>query len=420
MSRYLVDLRIALFQLNPQIGQLEQNIERSWKLITNFKQKLETHKNVKFPQIVVFPELALTGYSFHSQNEIKPYISLTEKSPTFQFAQRVSKLFNCYTVIGYPEEGPDLKWYNSALVTDPMGKLTFNYRKSFLYDTEYEWDCQENPKGFQKFPLTFQKNAVKVNDKDQSPQDITLNSSIGICMDLNPYKFQAPFNEFEFASFNLNNNIDLMICPMAWLHSKSVTNHDHDEDIINEKLNSLKHDLKSQSLPSYGSQNDFQFDLNNSNVSMRIPKDDDSIDTDYTEMDKPDMSNVNYWMLRFLPFLNLSVRKSWYKQLYNDRHDEDIFDDQNKTYIGMSRDKCWEFEGKNSLLLLNNRCGIEDDKTVFAGSSGIFKLNGKTTRSDNDYETNIDSMNESVELLGNLGKGLEGVIMRDVQFEVEK
>lgn len=417
MNRYLVDLRIALFQLNPQIGQLEQNIERSWNLVNKFKQRLETQKPVKYPQLVVFPEFALTGYSFHSENDIKPYISITERSPTFQFAQDVSKLFNCYTVIGYPEESTDSKWYNSAMVTDPKGQLAFNYRKSFLYDTEYEWNCQENPQGFQKFPLTFAQCARKLDEDDKSLHDITLSSSIGICMDLNPYKFEAPFNDFEFASFNLNKHVDLMICPMAWLHSKSVTNHDHDEDVIGEKMNSLQKDLKSQTLPPYGSQNEFQFDLDNNNTTKRIPKDDDTINTDYTEMDKPDMSNVNYWLLRFLPFLNLSARKSWYKQIYDGPHDKDT---ENKTYIGMSKEKYWEFEGDNSVLLLNNRCGIEDDKTVFAGSSGIFKLNGHTTRSDHDYETNIDSMNESVDLLGNLGKGLEGVIMRDVQFEVEK
>lgn len=413
MSRYIVDLRIALFQLNPQIGQLEQNIERSWNLINKFKQRLETQETVKYPQLVVFPEFALTGYSFHSQNEIKPYISITERSPTFQFAQDVSKLFNCYTVIGYPEESMDAKWYNSAMVTDPLGKLAFNYRKSFLYDTEYEWNCQENPHGFQKFPLTFAKCATKLDEDDKSLHDITLTSSIGICMDLNPYKFEAPFNEFEFASFNLNNNVDLTICPMAWLHSKSITNHDHDDDVIVDKKKSLQDDLKSETLPSYGSQNEFQFDLDNNNTTKRISKDNTTINTNYTEMDKPDMSNVNYWLLRFLPFLNLSARKSWHKQMYNE-------DNESKTYIGMSKYKYWEFEGHNGLLLLNNRCGIEDGKTVFAGSSGIFKLNGSTTRLDKDYETNIDSMNESVDLLGNLGKGLEGVIMRDVQFEVEK
>lgn len=69
--------------------------------------------------------------------------------------------------------------------------------------------------------------------------------------------------------------------------------------------------------------------------------------------------------------------------------------------------------------MLANRCGTEDGTTIFAGSSGIYKFNGKKPKgSQDDDESSLDSLNESVELLGNLGKGLEGAILREVQFEV--
>lgn len=42
----------------------------------------------------------------------------------------------------------------------------------------------------------------------------------------------------------------------------------------------------------------------------------------------------------------------------------------------------------------------------------------KPKGSQDDDESSLDSLNESVELLGNLGKGLEGAILREVQFEV--
>lgn len=424
MSRYLVDLRVALFQLNPQIGKLDQTIERSWRLVNNLKWKLDTQKHtiIKYPQLIVFPEFALTGYSFHSTNDINPYITTTENSKSFKFAQRVSNLFNCYTILGYPEEhisNETTNWYNSAMVVDPQGELIFNYRKSFLYDTEYEWDCKENPNGFQKFPLTFEKCATTLDSPiadTSTPQDITLNASIGICMDLNPYKFEAPFNKFEFASFNLENDIDLIICPMAWLHSQSVTSQDKDQKDINKKHTTIGENLHKEKLPPYGSQDNFQYDLDNNNNTERVAKDNESINSEYTEMDKPDMNNVNYWLLRFLPFLNLSVRKSWYRELAS----IDTFLDASHSYIGMSLDKWWEFANKNAVVLISNRCGVEDNETIFAGSSGIFKFNGKPERMDGHYEKNLDSMNESVELLGNLGKGLEGVLMRDIQFEIEK
>ena len=84
--------------------------------------------------------------------------------------------------------------------------------------------------------------------------------------------------------------------------------------------------------------------------------------------------------------------------------------------MGATSTKPWKFEGQNAIVVFANRCGIEDASTVFAGSSGVIKFNG----SRSDQECEIDSTNKSVELLGNLGKGLEGVLMRDVEFKVAR
>lgn len=53
------------------------------------------------------------------------------------------------------------------------------------------WDCEENPEGFQTFPMDFSKCA-KLSNEDSYNRDVTLKASIGICMDLSPYKFMAP------------------------------------------------------------------------------------------------------------------------------------------------------------------------------------------------------------------------------------
>lgn len=53
---------------------------------------------------------------------------------------------------------------------------------------------------------------------------------------------------------------------------------------------------------------------------------------------------------------------------------------------------------------------------MYAGSSGFLKFNGQY----GNEEEILNSSNRSVELLGNLGKGYEGVIVRDVSFEIER
>lgn len=431
MHRYLVDLRIALFQLNPHIGHVDKNIERTWKLVNQFKETLQK-KNAQnnklcsqyMPQLIVFPEFALTGYSFHSKDELRPYIKETLKSESFKFASKISKLFNCYTVIGYPELSyhnstlvsdkmhmDNAHWYNSALVTNPDGKLHFNYRKSFLYDTEYEWGCEENPLGFQTFNLNFSKCARNLNQPSNELQDITLKSSIGICMDLSPYKFEAPFNYTEFATFNLENDTELIICPMAWLHPQSITDRDeYDRDTEISKLNEIKMILTQQDVPINGLIESFEIDCDRKHI---IPKESEKKPT-YTNLAEPDWSNINYWLLRFLPYLDMQIRQEWFDDnlLANSLMDSSY---PHSTIMGGSMNIPWEFKGKNAVMVNCNRCGIEDGgKTIFAGSSGIYKFNGK----EGVNETSLNSFNKSVELYGNLSKGHEGVLMREVSFEV--
>ncbi|CCF58013.1 hypothetical protein KAFR_0D03650 [Kazachstania africana CBS 2517] len=401
MPNVLVDLRIALVQLNPQLGKLDSNIRRAWTLLNKFNDQISKSKK---PDIVVFPEFALTGYNFHSREQIKPYLCHPQEGPSYELAKEVSKKFNCYTVIGYPEKSidNDEKCYNSALVMSPLGKLVFNYRKSFLYETDKQWQCEENPQRFEKFKLSFPS------------KNLNLNCAIGICMDLSPYEFKAPFNDFEFSSFCLENDIELIICPMAWLHSSSITSSTEKADAERKKME-ISRNLATLNVPIYGSQGNFHIDIDNNNKTSAVEKDSEKIGKDYRDLCKPDMSNVNYWILRFLPFVDLSVRKDWF--------DENLLHDiwrseSRKSYIGATKEHYWKMHGKNAVLAIANRCGVEDGTTLFAGSSGFYKFNGNADNSTDELK--LDSTNKSVEMLGNLGKGHEGIIMRDVHFEVQR
>ncbi|EDO16817.1 hypothetical protein Kpol_1056p18 [Vanderwaltozyma polyspora DSM 70294] len=407
-----VGLNIAIVQLNPQIGQVKQTVSRVYELIDKFKGTLGSQKT---PDLVVFPEFALTGYNFHSREHILPYLTNDpSKGVSFDLAEKVSKMFNCYTVIGYPERYIDSSekehLYNSAAVVDPDGKLVFNYRKSFLYNTDEEWGCEENPNGFQNFNLDFPGKGTDLRTGEKL--DVSLNSSIGICMDLSPYKFQAPFDKFEFSTYNIDNNSELIICPMAWLHSSSYTNHSNDSK--SKVMHGIETNLKNHSLPLHGSQGKFVVDIDENNKTERIENDSDSIEISYSELDKPDMSNVNYWLLRFMPFLSCMFRNKRFVDDSSFPSYDLEYSCGEKSYMGSTKDSPWAFKDKNATIVLANRCGVEDGTTIFAGSSGIWKFNGQ----DVDTETNLNSLNESVELLGNLGKCHEGIIMRHVDFEI--
>ncbi|QEU59426.1 Nta1 [Kluyveromyces lactis] len=409
LTRLKVPLRIGIIQLNPQIGHTKETTSRAWKLLDELKSK---NHGIASPDILVFPEFALTGYSFHDRNHILPYTCKPTEGPTFDFAKEVSKTFNCYTVIGYPERcGDDDKTatlYNSAIMTDASGDLVFNYRKSFLYYTDDDWGCQENPNGFQQFEIP-----VKGFDVNGNSNDVKLKTGLGICMDLSNYKFEAPFSDYEFATYHLDHGTELLICPMAWLHSAAITKDTKDPQ---QQWGKVKSVLDREGIPEYGSQGRFVNNLDSSNVIKPEPFEHAMSLKEYNDLDTPDITNITYWLLRLTPFVALKKRYEW---LHSKLLVPFLTRTSTKTssYVGSSLDKPWLHEGKETVLVLANRCGIEDKQTVYAGSSGIYKFNG---RIHGDEDDSVDTTNKSIELYGNLSKGHEGILVRDVELIVER
>ncbi|CEP63165.1 amidase LALA0_S07e03862g [Lachancea lanzarotensis] len=417
LGRLTVRLRIAVIQLNPQIGQVSGTTARVNALLS----RIEKYK----PDIVVFPEFALSGYNFHCRQQIGPYLSTVGQGPEWDLCHQISRQLSCVTVMGYPEKSDDgstgQKVYNSVMVVNSKGELAFNYRKSFLYQTDDEWGCSENPAGFQTFRLPF---AQKARDSSGGLHDVSIKSAVGICMDLSPYKFEAPFQDFEFSSFHLENATELILFPMAWLNSISVTanteNPKRREKQIAESLEAIR-------FPMSGSQGEFQWDvslLDGTRVEEKPghnflgPSHENSDDTatdTFANPGQPDMSNLNYWILRFMPFLAYGGRGSWFMEGLLDPILSKLRG-LRFSYMGGSSEKPWLFENRNAVAVLCNRCGVEDGSTVFAGTSSILKFNGQ----HGDTENNLDTSNSSVELVGNLSKGYEGVLIRDVEFEIDR
>lgn len=194
-----IKLRIGLLQLNPIIKQVNQNIEHATQI-------LHTNLNNRILDLLVLPELGLTGYSFKSKEDIVSCLEPTANGVSTNWAKKISKQLGCHTIVGYPERSIQGTIYNSAVMISPDGEVLFNYRKSFMYDIDKDWGCDKSPDGFQSFVMPSLHN---------------LKVQVGICMDLNPEEFKAPFNSFEFSNSVVDNDVSLVIGCMAWTHSKS-------------------------------------------------------------------------------------------------------------------------------------------------------------------------------------------------------
>ncbi|KAH7321650.1 carbon-nitrogen hydrolase [Rhexocercosporidium sp. MPI-PUGE-AT-0058] len=200
-------MRIGCLQFAPQVGDVDNNLNRADAVLSK--------SNPQDLDLLVLPELAFSGYNFKSLQHISPYLEPTTAGITSLWARTTALKYDCIVTAGYPEK-VDIspKWpaspeyYNSAITVNADGETIANYRKSFLYYTDETW-ALEGPDGFYDGEIEGLGNVA-----------------MGICkwptksferMDLNPYKFEAPWSAWEFAYHILHKQANLVIISMAWL-----------------------------------------------------------------------------------------------------------------------------------------------------------------------------------------------------------
>ncbi|KAJ3318750.1 Carbon-nitrogen hydrolase [Boothiomyces sp. JEL0866] len=176
-------MKLVLLQFEPTFCHVEKSMRTANNLLSR----------ITSVDYLILPEMCFTGYNFKSKQEILPFCE-TNTGPTIKWAIDTAKRFNCIVQVGYPRNNTNL--YNSICVVDKNGIIT-QYDKHFLYYTDENWATEGE---------SFKH--IDLNDKK---------IGFGICMDVNPYKFQAPFTDFEFANYHLTNECDYIFCSMAWL-----------------------------------------------------------------------------------------------------------------------------------------------------------------------------------------------------------
>ncbi|KAL4884137.1 carbon-nitrogen hydrolase [Aspergillus karnatakaensis] len=415
------EMRIATLQIASRLGDLEGNIKRADELLKNTRvagptseSDLDDARSVRLEDakldILVLPELALTGYNFPSLDSIKPYLEEAGKGACAAWARETAKRLKCKVCIGYPEveiqqqqdqnqhfiasDGQPQeqqqgtteieKYYNSLLVVNENGETLLNYRKTFLYYTDETWASEGSAElGFHQLTFPTQDQNTPSNSDSQaraqgeaailpplppSAATTTANqeiaTSFGICMDINPYRFTAPYSAYEFANRVLDSKSQLVILSMAWLTLLSK-----------EELDALK--------------------------------------------GKPEMDTFNYWIQRFMPLLREKLR--------------------NTTNID---DTSGEGEGrqdKRIILVFANRAGeepgseAEPEKSArYAGTSSVIAItqkpvsppsmstsvsnngNGGGALSDDEADGEPQSdIDVSIQCWGIMGAATEGVCFAD-------
>ena len=208
-------MKIATLQFDSRIGAVAANFSRAESLL----MREERSNNLSNLDLLVLPELAFTGYNHPSLSAIAPYLEPTASGPSTRWASRTAKRLQCTVAVGYPEAAEDGNYntiydakilaeegkvaYNSLVIVDSNGEVVAHYRKSFLYYTDETW-AQEG-EGFYAgvLPVGASGQQVKV--------------AAGICMDVNPYRFEAEWTAYEFANHVRERRAKVVVLSMAWL-----------------------------------------------------------------------------------------------------------------------------------------------------------------------------------------------------------
>jgi predicted amidohydrolase len=115
-------LIVAGVQMDVTLAKPEQNRTR---IEERLRQAVADHQ----PNLVVFPECAITGYCFKSLEEARPFAE-TLPGPTTKHFARVCKELNVFMVLGLLEADGE-RVFNVAVMLGPQG-LVGSYRKIHL------------------------------------------------------------------------------------------------------------------------------------------------------------------------------------------------------------------------------------------------------------------------------------------------
>lgn len=119
-------MKIAVYQYAPVFAERELNIDRLRSALSGVDCDL-----------LVLPELALTGYQFTSLEELSQLAEPVPDGDTCRAIEGLAREAGCHIVCGLPERAGD-RFYNSVILVAPGG-YAGKYRKAHLFCDEKLW-----------------------------------------------------------------------------------------------------------------------------------------------------------------------------------------------------------------------------------------------------------------------------------------
>ena len=114
-------LKLSLIHLDIHHGQADENRAALLALIRQ--------SALAGAQVIVAPELSISGYAFDSRAAVAPFVE-TMEGPTVSAIRDLARSLKVYICIGLALENvPSRAFTNSAVVVDPEGEIVCRYDK---------------------------------------------------------------------------------------------------------------------------------------------------------------------------------------------------------------------------------------------------------------------------------------------------
>jgi beta-ureidopropionase len=123
-------LKVAAAQIRPFFGKPEKNRH----LLSRYCAKAGQQEI----DLLVFPELCVSGYNFTSQKQVDAMAEPIPGGPTTQLWMKLAEEYNMIIIGGLAESEQSSGIYNSAAIVGPNGFIGY-YRKIHLFAREKEW-----------------------------------------------------------------------------------------------------------------------------------------------------------------------------------------------------------------------------------------------------------------------------------------
>jgi len=124
-------IRVAAVQWEPVKGDVSAN----WAIATGFLAKLAPQN----PDLVVLPEMALTGYIWRKKSQIEPLARLCSGESVQQQWVEASQAHNVWLVVGHPAVDADSgSLRNRCTLVSPEG-IVGHYDKTCLFPEDRYW-----------------------------------------------------------------------------------------------------------------------------------------------------------------------------------------------------------------------------------------------------------------------------------------